>query len=43
MYPKREMRESIEAISSLIIIQETATIPPAAAFVFSRFRGFPSP
>ena len=43
LHPEGEMRECIQAVRPLIIIQETATVAPAAALVFYRLGRFPFP
>lgn len=43
LHPEGEMRQCIQAVRPLIIIQETATVAPAAALVFYRLGRFPFP
>lgn len=43
MYPEGEMCKRVEAIRFLVVIQETAAVPPATTFILRRLGGLPSP
>jgi hypothetical protein len=43
MYPKGEMCKGIQTIRFLVVIQETAAVPPATTLVLCNLGGLPSP
>lgn len=43
MHPEREVRESVETISALVIVQEATAVPPTTALIFCGLGWFPFP